>query len=146
MNMNKHNRRPELIVSLAGVVGHARRVLSENIQRNLFRVGYTWVDGGPTPQNLDAEILHVSTPDWNPTHLTFENVGPACTENPAMFFDGVTQSATFLAAAKNALIEKRVIDGVAVTITPNGVTLDLTDLTTKVTTKATEVQRELFGQ
>ena len=143
--MNRKNNRIELILSLASVVGHARRVLSENIQRNLFKLGYKWNCGDNKPQNLDAAVLHVNSPEWNPTHITYEDEGPACSTSGAMFFDAVTGAEEFLAAAKNALIAKRTIEGVEVTITPDDVKLDLTALSTRVAAEAKRVQGELFG-
>jgi len=143
--MNRKNNRIELIISLVAVAGHARRVLSENIQRNLFRLGYKWNYGEGKPQNLDAAVLHVNSPDWNPTHITFEDEGPACTSGAAMVFDAITGSEEFLAAAKDALIAKRVIEGVEVTITPNDVKLDATALLTRAGAEARRIQLELFG-
>lgn len=145
--MNKNNR-TELILSFASVVGHARRVLSDNIQRQLFKFGYRWSPShwNGQPDHLDVGKLHINSPLWNPTHITYANDMPVTVYGPATIFDASTHAAEFLEAAKNALVVERVIEGVKVTIRPDAVKLDATDLLTRVGTEARRMQLELFGQ
>lgn len=150
--MNKNNR-TELILSLAKVAGHARRVLSDNIQRQLFKFGYRW---SPThwdgkPDHLDAGVLHINSPLWNLTHITYARDEPVSVDGPACIFDASTHAAEFLEAAKNALVAERVIEGVKVTIRPDAVNMDVvnmdaTDSLTRVGAEARRMQLELFGQ
>lgn len=146
--MNK-NIRPELILSFAGITGAARAALSAKIQTALFAMGYFWsANVWMTEQKadcLDAENLHICSPEWCPAHITYCNGVPA-SSGACYVFNAATQVERFLDMASRALVEKVKIMGVDVTITPHEITADTTDLLTKVMAEAKAVKAKEFGR
>jgi hypothetical protein len=141
------NKQPELILSFAGITGHARKVLSHNIQTNLFKFGYRWSPNGwdGRPDCLDKDALCINSHEWNARDITYSTLPVNPHGAPQMVFDAATQADLFIEAAKKACCIQEIIDGVKVTVTFDEVKLDATDLLTSVGAKAREIQSQTFG-
>ena len=146
--MNTSLKHPELVLVFAGILGHARKVLSHNVQTNLFKLGYRWSpnDWDGRPDCLDKDALCINSHSWNPRDITHSTAPVNPYGNPQLVFDAATQSDQFLAAAKEAAVVEQTIDGVKATITFDEVKLDATDLLTSVGEQARKIQSDTFGQ
>jgi hypothetical protein len=142
----KTKNRLSLILTFAGITGAARVALSEHVQNALFKLGYFWSpcnwDG--KPQMQDAEHLYICSACWNPAHITYSNGVIQPTED-CRIFSATSQLADFLEAAKQGLNEERVIEGVKVTITPNSIKLDPSEILARAGQEAKQIKNELFG-
>lgn len=143
----KTNKRPELILNLIALAGFTREIVSRHVQTKLFEFGYRWSNHmkgtEPKPAHLREEVLRICSPEWKAYELTYDS-GPSFSDTPAITFDA-SQVDLFLARAKDALIESRIINGVIVTITPSKIDLNVTELVAKTTSEAQKIQQELFG-
>ena len=156
MNTNNQNKNwLVLVISFAGMVAHARRVMSHNIQTNLFKMGFFWSPGGwdGKPTALDSDNLFICSHAWNPMHITHgdgpiridQNDGPA-----ALVFNATTQSEEFLAAARDAvnnlIVFNTIIEGVQCVIRPEIINLNPTDLLARVGQEAERIRKVNFGR
>lgn len=140
----KTNKRTELVLCMAALTGVAREITSKFVQTKLFAFGYKWADGSTQPIHLRKSALHVCTPEWKATDITY-NEGPSYSSGPAIVFNAATDLQEFLSRAESALKESRIINGVVVTITPSKIDLNVTELVAKTTSEAQKIQSELFG-
>lgn len=144
----KNNKRPELVISFAGLNGQARQIVSEYIQNALFKLGYIWSHGlwDGKPEKTDASMLYICSQSWNPRHITYSDAQVVDTTVPTIVYNAVVDIDAFLTKAKENLVAKTTIGGVIVTITPSEVKLDATELLSSVGQKAQAIQSETFGR
>jgi hypothetical protein len=131
-----------------------RKVLSTNAQKNLFREGIEWAEGGTEPAHLEAPYLIVEDGKLfhsNPADVVLHAILGG--EMPKRF-DINTEYDAFLQAVKQQKREltenedgrNLTIDGVRVKISEDKVEIDPTDLLASVANKAKEAQAAEFGR
>jgi hypothetical protein len=147
----------ELLLDLSSVTGLARSVLSTNVQKNLFKLGYHW--SGEAPQNQEVKhtsyrTLRIMSPlAKSVMNIQYDSAEDTIIPNGVVVCDGVTAVYDvctaydqFLSDAKTMLVHDEIIDGVKVKITPTTIDVNPTETIAAVTEKAKARQKELFGQ
>lgn len=142
-----------LVLSLVSVHDSlTRKVLSTNVQKNLFKEGIKWADDSIELDHLTAPYLVVEGGKLYHSD-PFECILALLTEDIApQRFDITNDYAAFLEAVKAAKTtsvkdtQERTIDGVKVKITEKNVEFDPTDLLESIAQKAKAIQEEQFGQ
>ena len=114
---------PQLILDLSGLSGLARKVLSTNAQKNLFKLGYRWPTDATGQQFLHTEcptlcINHSKEPKAitysgpNDSVFPIPNGVSVCDEAAAVF-RAESQYDVFLKAAKEAVELDKAFGGVS---------------------------------
>lgn len=137
-----------LILSFGSITGHARRVLSYNVQKNLAKMGYlSWPLNPCQPIALDGKSIMVNH------HLLEGNTvivdmlgGPNVVVLPsAKVYDAATELSAFFTAALKELSAEITLEGVQVTITPKTIDLNPSILLERVMKEAKKIQVSRFG-
>jgi hypothetical protein len=66
----KNKTVPEIVVDFTALTGHARKVLSHNVQKNLQKLGFDWSHPTGQPKHLDAAAICFNDKS-NPNGLYF---------------------------------------------------------------------------
>lgn len=139
-----------ITISFIHTTGESRHILSAEVQKRLFDLGYTWLASGKKTQNFHSECLHIGSSEWNPyeiTHSSHEYVLRDHGDGKVLVYDAATELNEFLAKAseiRTSFEYQEIIDGVTVTLTRNNITFDSTAFFEKLGTKAKRLQKEIF--
>lgn len=143
----------KFILDLSTLQGKLREIVSEYVQRELFKMGFEWMSqiGAPkeqlSPRHVGEPILHVHQSVTATRTLSFGSVATARKGDDSLLPEafGAENVEEFLAVVRDGLCVAETICGVNVLITPKGVTLDPTELLAEVTKQAEARRKELWG-
>jgi hypothetical protein len=136
------------ILSLIGITGHARRVLSHNVQTNLIKMGFTvWPMDDGKPANLEAKAILVNHPVFPQTIVMDTSTDKAITapDGGCRVFDAADGSEDFIAACKRVRVVETWVNGVKVTITHDHIDVDPSQILEGVMKDAKARQQAIFG-
>lgn len=133
----------KLILDFTKLSGPAKQVVMEYVQRELFKMGFSWF-GSKVLSYLYANFIIVGCSDIARHHLSY-TIGKY-NDCDAKIFD-VTKDLEefFLAAKKSLVVHTVIIEGVKVTMTPDKIIPNYNDLIYRVRQKAGRIHKELFG-
>ena len=134
-------------LNLSMLTATARRLISEYVQTELFKLGYRWASNcKPVVILTNAPILKLEQDTYRAEkwEITYSFSSENLHYEKSFSHNSVDD---FLRLAKNMSIRSSelCINGIAVTITPSKIDLNVIELVAKTISEAKKIQAELFG-